>query len=166
MLKDKLKRDQKNIQLLWRAARAAYNLSKLPNITKNKQKEWTYIAYDYANNAILNGGQKISSKCNVWYGIMLNAIGTFEGTKQMVNNLLTVKEYWIRANALSKIDSSPPHLLGRWCKGILETTWWEKKQSVLYLAGKCHKRRGRRRCHFLRKPTSLKEIKPRHHLQL
>ena len=135
LLKDKLKRDQKNIQLLWRAARAAYNLSKVPNITKKKQKEWTYIAYDYANNAILNGGQKISSKCNVWYGIMLNAIGTFEGTKQMVNNLLTVKEYWIRANALSKTDSSPPHLLGRWCKGILETTWWEKKAVSAIFGG-------------------------------
>ena len=53
----------------------------------------------------------------------------------MVNNLLTVKEYWIRANALSKTDSSPPHLLGRWCKGILETTWWEKKAVSAIFGG-------------------------------
>ena len=38
LLKDKLKRDQKNIHLLWRAARAAYNLSKVPNITKKTER--------------------------------------------------------------------------------------------------------------------------------
>ena len=135
LLKDRLQKEPKNVQLLWRAARAAYNLSKLPDITSQKQKELTYIAYEYAKNAISSDGKKTSSKCNVWYGIMLNAIGTFEGTKQMVNNLLTVKECWIRANELSKTDSSPPHLLGRWCKGILETTWWEKKAVSAIFGG-------------------------------
>ena len=136
ILEKRLKNNESNqCQTLWRAARAAYNISEQPNISKEKKKEYIYISYNYMKMAMDNNGKE-SSKCNTWYGIMLNAIGAYEGIKIMVGNLITVKEFWQRANLLSKEDSSPPHLLGRWCKGILETSWWEKKAISGIFGGK------------------------------
>ena len=84
ILEKRLKNNESNqCQTLWRAARAAYNISEQPNISKEKKKEYIYISYNYMKMAMDNNGKE-SSKCNTWYGIMLNAIGAYEGIKIMV----------------------------------------------------------------------------------
>ena len=133
-LEKQLEQEPNNCQILWRAARALYNIAQQTNINKGQKKEYIYAGYHYVKKAIDSNGKE-SSKCNTWYGIMLNALGDFEGVNKMVGNLLVVKEFWVKANKLSKTDSSPPHLIGRWCKGILETSWWEKKALSAIFGG-------------------------------
>ncbi len=137
-LEKQLEQEPNNCQILWRAARALYNMAQQQNLSKEQKKEYIYTGYNYVKKAIDNNGRE-SSKCNTWYGIMLNALGDFEGVNKMVGNLLVVKEFWVNANKLSKTDSSPPHLIGRWCKGILETTWWEKKALSAIFGGEMPK---------------------------
>ena len=112
-------------EVLWRLARATYELSEQPHLKKEEANALVFEAFEVAKHMLVVANDHFKS--HSWYGILLNAVGEIQGSKKKISNLQTVKEHWIRATELNPKDASSFHLLGRWAKGIVEINWYMKQ---------------------------------------
>ena len=112
-------------EVLWRFARAAYEFSEQPDLPTKQVHALRYEAFEATKAGLVFGPDNY--KCHLWYGIMLNAIGDLEGSKAKITNLVVVKGHWLKATELNPNDATSWHLLGRWCKGIVEISWLNKQ---------------------------------------
>jgi len=68
-----------------------------------------------------------------WYAICLSAVGDFQDTKDKIGNAFLIKEHALKAAELKPNDATTWHLLGRWCTGVANIGWVERKlASVLF----------------------------------
>ena len=54
-------------------------------------------------------------------------VGDFQGTKEKIANAFKIKEHALKANELQPKDATTLHLLGRWCFGVSNIGWMERK---------------------------------------
>jgi hypothetical protein len=102
--------DPEDVGVMWRLARATYDVSKLKKTPADEAKRLIYSAYDVIQQA-LTKTEEIAEVHN-WYGIILSRIGDFEGTKVAIANSYKVKSHWEKAIELKPSLSLTYHLLG------------------------------------------------------
>lgn len=115
-----------DVGVLWRLARAQYDVAQLNETSKVNSKKLMYEAYeviqkalklneveDYAVHKWYEGFKSVYFDDWNRYGIILSAIGDLEGTKVSIANSYVVKEHWEKAVQLNPKDATSHHLLGR-----------------------------------------------------
>ncbi|KAJ0400464.1 hypothetical protein P43SY_004813 [Pythium insidiosum] len=123
--------DSTDVGVMWRLTRAAYDVAHLNATSADKKKELIYYAYDLIQKAEPLG--KNIAEVHNWIGIILSAIGDYEGTKVAISNAYKIKEHWEESIRIQP-DYPPTYfLLGNWCVRISDLSWIERKAaSVLF----------------------------------
>eukprot|EP01065_Artemidia_motanka_P007636 TRINITY_DN13815_c0_g1_i1.p1 TRINITY_DN13815_c0_g1~~TRINITY_DN13815_c0_g1_i1.p1 ORF type:complete len:365 (+),score=145.36 TRINITY_DN13815_c0_g1_i1:51-1097(+) len=114
---------------LWRRSRAAYNMSQQPGVGAEVKKSLVMESLEMARAAVAAGNHCAKSHC--WLGIALSAAGEIQGTKAKIASLMDMKAAWKRAVELDPTDATSLNLLGRWCMGIVNTTWVERRAAAV-----------------------------------
>lgn len=115
--------------VIWRLARAAYDVSNLKSTPAEEKKELTYYAKGVIQKAI-DLTQDVARVHN-WYGIILSSIGDYEGSKVSIANSYTIKGHWEKSVELDPTNATTYHLLGRWCISISDLSWLERKAAAV-----------------------------------
>ncbi|GAB9465172.1 hypothetical protein Gpo141_00002588 [Globisporangium polare] len=118
-----------DVGVIWRLARAAYDVANLKSTSAEEKKELTYYARDVTQKG-LNLTQDVARVHN-WYGIILSSIGDYEGSKVAIANSLIIKGHWEKSIELDPTNATTYHLLGRWCISIADLSWLERKAAAV-----------------------------------
>ena len=119
-----VEKDDDDPSILWRHARAAYQLTKEPEVSKQEQKELLEEALKMCKQAV----RQDSNDNNIrrWYGTVLQAHSGFQGYKQQIADAYEVKSQWEQAIEINPDDASAHYLLGRWCLTVAEMAWYQR----------------------------------------
>ena len=112
-------------RVLWRAARAAYNVADATQSPASK-KALLAEAYKFVQDAKALPDGRNSHDVYRWSGIILEAQGQFLSTKEYIRNAFVVREDFETAVAINPNDSSALHLLGRWCLSVADMPSWKR----------------------------------------
>ncbi|KAF0688607.1 Aste57867_19780 [Aphanomyces stellatus] len=116
-----------DVGLLWRLARAYYDVASLPSTPADEKKSLTYRARDTIETALaLDETHFAVHKA----GIILSSVGEFEGSKATIANSYAVRDHWLRAIELNPADATSHHLLGRWSLTIADISWIERQLAA------------------------------------
>ncbi|XP_072013045.1 regulator of microtubule dynamics protein 1-like [Amphiura filiformis] len=118
-------KDSNNAELIWRLARACRDVAQMTETTKERKKELTYAAYEYAKKAVELNDENFAA--HKWVGITLSDVGDYEGTKKKINDSYVIKDEFQRAIDLNPNDATSKHLLGQWCYTVAELPWYQQK---------------------------------------
>jgi len=129
---DALKANPTDVELRWRLARGHFELADL----KPTDKEWrlTHLnkGLDIISAALVEFPEHWA--VNKWYAILLSSTGDLIGTKEKLQNAYKIKEYASKAASLKPDDATTQHLLGRWCFGVANIGWMERKLASALFA--------------------------------
>uniref|UniRef100_A0A7S1EBK5 Regulator of microtubule dynamics protein 1 n=1 Tax=Hemiselmis andersenii TaxID=464988 RepID=A0A7S1EBK5_HEMAN len=117
-LKESLeKRGSADVEVLWRLARAMHGVADKSGPRDQKEQErLVEEALAVSERALEAGGD--CSAAHKWYGILLNRLGDFKGTKAQIQNSFVVRDHWVRAVELDPADATSRSLLGEWCMAV------------------------------------------------
>lgn len=128
--------------VLWRAARAYYDLAKeRPDLLKAE------FGKDATSDGVLDLALKLLRDAKAtqagrgdnnvfrWAGIVLNERGKSLGTKEYIQNAFIIRDDWVQAIAINSSDATATHLLGRWSLDVASMSWVTRKlASTLFAA--------------------------------
>lgn len=114
---------------MWRLTRCAYDVSNLKSTPAEEKKELTYYARDVIQQAIARTTDV--AQVHNWFGIILSAIGDYEGSKVAIANSYTIKGHWEKSAELDPSNPTTYYLLGRWCISIADLSWLERKAAAV-----------------------------------
>jgi tetratricopeptide (TPR) repeat protein len=121
-----------NPEILWRLARAARDVSLLPDTTEENKKKLAYECLEYAKKAIEHGPDNYA--CQKWCGVALANVGDYEGMKAKIMNAFVIRNHFERAVEINPKDSTSLHLLGRWCFTFADMPWYQHKVAAALFA--------------------------------
>mgnify|MGYP002633290777 FL=1 len=131
LLKDALKLDGKNEEVLWKISRGYFDFAdRKPNDMEYK-KQYIYDGREYAEKALaLNdksaGGHK-------WYAIHHGQIGEAEGTEQKIKNSYGMRDHTMLAIKYDPSNAGNYHVMGRWHYALSDLSWIERQiASIIY----------------------------------
>lgn len=115
---------QTNAQILWRVARAKFQLSKSAQDSKDKEK-LVYESYEHVCKSLeLDDKNGLAHK---WAAILLDAVSTLKGTKERVLQVLNMRNHMEKAIEYAPNDPTSYYLLGEWHFSCYKVSWWERK---------------------------------------
>jgi tetratricopeptide (TPR) repeat protein len=119
-------------QVLWRAARAAYDVEQLKDTPKDRKK----AMIDEAMRLITKAKDLERNDATIyrWSGILLNEASGFGPTKDKIKSSFLVRDDWLQAVAINPYDANALHLLGRWCQSVAGLSWVERKVASTLFA--------------------------------
>lgn len=122
------KNDVKDPQLLWRFARANYDMACETDALDSSQ-EFT----DTGLNLISDAKKQIPNEFNIykWEGILLGKKGQFLSTKEKIANAYTIRDNFKKAIELNPKDATTQYCMAQWCWSILQISWVERKAAAL-----------------------------------
>lgn len=121
-----------NVELLWRRARNCFDLYENHPDDKDYRSAKLTLGLEFAKKALdIDANSAFSHK---WYAILLSAIGDFQSTKEKIGNAFVIKEHALKASELKPDDPTTWHLLGRWCSGVANISWTERKLATVLFA--------------------------------
>mmetsp|Transcript_27705 Transcript_27705/g.68490 ORF Transcript_27705/g.68490 Transcript_27705/m.68490 type:complete len:324 (+) Transcript_27705:85-1056(+) len=104
-------------ELLWRFARALYDVADKTGLSDKAAKQaLVERAMSVIESALVGGAENFAVR--KWYGIILNKVGEYQGTKATIKNSFVVREHWEAAARLAPGDATSRALLGEWCMGV------------------------------------------------
>ncbi|RKY47625.1 MAG: hypothetical protein DRP88_04050 [Candidatus Neomarinimicrobiota bacterium] len=163
VLKESEKIDPENSELLWRLARAHFDLADQTPEDMKLQKEHLYPGFEYAKKCI-----ELDPNCaggHQYYAILIGRIGEIEGTKQKIRNSYEVKKHALIAIKLDPKNDANYHIMGRWHYALSDLSWIEKKVAeVVY--GKLPEASFEEAEYYFKKAHELAPDDPRHLLWL
>lgn len=116
---------ENNPQILWRVARAEYQLSKKAKDQKDKHEQLVNSAYEYVKKSLeLDDKNGLAHK---WAAILLDAVSSLKGTKERVLQVLNVRNHMEKAVEYAPTDPTSYYLLGEWHFSCYQVSWWERK---------------------------------------
>jgi len=119
-------------EILWRYARAHFDMADTKPNDKNWRKDYITKGLEYATKSLeLDANNYATHK---WFAIMTSAIGDFLGTKEKIESAFKIKEHALKADELKPKDPTTLHLLGRWCYGVASISWLERKMASTLFA--------------------------------
>ncbi len=131
VLKQAEKMEPDNFEVIWRLARAHFDLSDNTTdedvISKN-----IYAGFDYAKRALEMHPDRAES--HKWYGILIGRVGELEGTEQKIKNSYQVAEHTMKAIELDPSDAGNYHVMGRWNYTLADLSWIERQIASLIYA--------------------------------
>lgn len=117
-------KDEDNAEILWRLARATYEVAKLSS-APNTQKELDFEAFKYVERALTLDPNNFA--VHKWMFILLDKKSSYEGLKQRISKSFAVKQHIERACELNPKDGTSLHLLGFWCFSVAELPWYQRQ---------------------------------------
>ncbi len=124
ILKQAEQMDAGNYDVIWRLARAHFDLS--DNTTDEAEiSENLYAGFKYAEKALEIGDDRAES--HKWYGILIGRVGEIEGTEQKIKNSYPMAEHTKKAIDLDPDDAGNYHVMGRWHFALADLSWLERK---------------------------------------
>eukprot|EP01137_Pigoraptor_chileana_P030728 Opistho-2@17624 len=127
LLKDALEKEPKNADLLWRLARAHYNLGE-ESTDKTAKEKHIRDGLELASQALAISADNFA--CHKWYGVLLSGLGDFISTKEKIQNAFKIREHIEQAIKLNGKDATSHHILGKWCLGVANIGWMERKLAA------------------------------------
>jgi len=119
-------------ELLWRYARAHFDMADTKPNDKNWRKDYITKGLEYATKALEVDPNNYAT--HKWFAIMTSAIGDFLGTTEKIQSAFKIKEHALKADELKPKDPTTLHLLGRWCFGVANISWLERKMASTLFA--------------------------------
>jgi tetratricopeptide (TPR) repeat protein len=119
-------------ELLWRFARAAYDLSQEPSTPTPKKKELLNEALRSIRDAKVAG--RNNNDIFRWSGIILSEVGQYAGTTEYIKNAFVIRDDWEQATHIDPNDASALHLLGRWHYDVASMGWITRKAAAAFFA--------------------------------
>ncbi|XP_074099852.1 regulator of microtubule dynamics protein 1 isoform X2 [Cotesia typhae] len=116
-------RDSKDVEVLWRLARALYNISKTASDVEAKK-----LIYDAFN--LITEAAAVDDKhwaVHKWTAILIDSKTNYEGMKEKIKTLNVVKEHMLAASELNPNDATTLYMLGNWCYSVADLAWYQKK---------------------------------------
>eukprot|EP01104_Vermistella_antarctica_P015579 TRINITY_DN5149_c0_g1_i1.p1 TRINITY_DN5149_c0_g1~~TRINITY_DN5149_c0_g1_i1.p1 ORF type:complete len:265 (+),score=81.00 TRINITY_DN5149_c0_g1_i1:99-797(+) len=113
------------VEIQWRLARAFYDNADQKPSDKAYQYKQLQEALAVAETVLKLDDNHFAG--HKWLAIILAAIGDHVSTKEKIGNSLKIKEHALKALELSGDDATTLHLLGRWCIGVSNVGWLERK---------------------------------------
>ena len=118
--------------MLWRHARAAYELSQVAGTPSDAKKALLDEAMSNIKTAVQYDGN--NSDARRWYGTILQAHSGFQGYQQQIKDAFEVKSQWEQAVTLNPDDATAQHLLGRWCLTVADMPWYQRSLAATLFA--------------------------------
>ncbi|CAK8677631.1 unnamed protein product [Clavelina lepadiformis] len=131
ILQDNEINHQESWQLLWRLARSHVNSYNSRDAYEERCCHAT-SALEYARRALQL--KEDSSDVHKWYAISLGATTDFVGTKEKIEYGFELKEHIDRAIELDPNEPTLYFMKGRWCWGVYQLTWIERKLAATLFA--------------------------------
>lgn len=116
--------DTSNVQILWRLARAFYQLSKAVT-NKHEKSELIKSGFAYACESL-----RVDENCaeaNCFYACLLDAISDLRGLRERAMRLKDVKRHIVRAVELNPNDAISRFVLGMFLYEIADLAWYKRK---------------------------------------
>ncbi len=131
-LREAEKIEPNNPEVLWRLARAYFDIADQQPGVSEVQKANLYPGFEYAKKCVelapeVAGGHQ-------YYAILIGQIGELEGTKQKITNSYAVREHTEKAIALDPKEDSNYHVMGRWHFELADLSWAERQVASLIYA--------------------------------
>ncbi|CAG9773784.1 unnamed protein product [Ceutorhynchus assimilis] len=122
----------KDIEVVWRLAKALYNLSLTPDITAEVRKEMITEAQEILESTYAMGKNK--SCFYKWMAIITNTRNGLENLETKIKGYATVKNYLSEACERNPRDFTVQYMLGRWHFEMANLSWFQRKiAKYLYL---------------------------------
>jgi len=119
--------------ILWRAARAAYDLAELPETpTDQKKKLISEEAMKWINQA--RSLDRSDGAIFRWSGIILSGAGKYGSTSDYIKNTFVIRDYWTEAATINPKDQTALYLLGRWHFDVASLSWVSRKLAATLFA--------------------------------
>eukprot|EP01007_Sphenomonas_quadrangularis_P000763 NODE_1613_length_811_cov_226.534121_g1348_i0.p2 GENE.NODE_1613_length_811_cov_226.534121_g1348_i0~~NODE_1613_length_811_cov_226.534121_g1348_i0.p2 ORF type:complete len:219 (-),score=45.68 NODE_1613_length_811_cov_226.534121_g1348_i0:155-787(-) len=131
VLQEAVQPDCTDPELLWRFARAHYQMG-VNAKSKDEQQKYFVAGLQYAERAREYGDT--IGPCHKWWAIMVKKVGDFGGTKEKIQNAFKIKEAALRAVELTPTDGTSHHLLGAWFYNVANVGWIERKVATALFA--------------------------------
>lgn len=163
VLEEAEKIDPENSELLWRLARAHFDLADQNPEDMKLQKEHLYPGFEYAKKCIELDPN--SAGGHQYYAILIGRIGEIEGTKQKIRNSYEVKKHTLIAIKLDPKNDANYHVMGRWHYALSDLSWIEKKVAEI-VYGKLPEASFEEAEYYFKKAHELAPDDPRHLLWL
>ncbi|RYZ54531.1 MAG: hypothetical protein EOP49_04940 [Sphingobacteriales bacterium] len=125
-------KEPEQVDVVWRAARAAYDLSQAAGTPKARQKELLEQALKLIRDA--KNKERNDGAIYRWSGIILSAAGAFQGTTEYIKNAFVVRDDWEQATFINSYDATAVHLLGRWHFDVANMSWLTRKAASTFFA--------------------------------
>lgn len=120
-------KDESNVELLWRYARACYDRQEAASDKKEKEK-LSRKGLELTDQAIaLDAAHPDPHK---WRGILLAEVGNYTDTKTKIGNSYQIKEELELALKARPNDSSTLYALGKWCEAVAGVGWIQRKLAA------------------------------------
>jgi tetratricopeptide (TPR) repeat protein len=103
----------KDPEFLWRYGRALYNHTReLNEKDKAQEKQRMQQAFEYIEQSLAL--HDASSEAHKWYGIVLDQVASYEGTKRRIEQSYEVEKHFRRALELDPQNAGALYSLGVW----------------------------------------------------
>ncbi|KAG5674113.1 hypothetical protein PVAND_004098 [Polypedilum vanderplanki] len=116
--------DQSNVQILWRLARAHYQLAKAVT-NKYEKSELIKNGFEYSSESL-----KVDEKCaeaNCFFACLLDAISELHGLRERAMRLKDIKRHIVRSVELNPDFAVGQYALGRFLYEIADLAWYKRK---------------------------------------
>jgi len=130
-LSEEVKSKPDDVEILWRLARANYELGEIASDKTVKQEYFTEAHKLAAKCLELDEKNAMSHK---WVAITTSGLGDFLSTKEKIGNSFKIKEHALKALELKPTDPTICHLLGRWCYAVANIGWVDRKLAAALFA--------------------------------
>jgi len=132
LLTKEYEKDNTNIEVGWRLARAYFDVGEEKINDKEFKKQMLLKGLDIASKCIvLNDKHWATHK---WFAIMTSSMGEFVSTKEKIGNAYKIKEHALKAIELHPNDATTLYLLGRWCFSVASVGWIERQVASALFA--------------------------------
>lgn len=119
-------------QVLWRAARTAYDMEQLKSTPKADKQRYIKQAQTWIDAA--KALDRSSGVIFRWSGIIANQHGNYMSTSDYIKNTFVIRDMWATAVQLDPSDANAQHLLGRWHHGVASMSWMTRKVASTLFA--------------------------------
>ncbi|XP_050311228.1 regulator of microtubule dynamics protein 1-like isoform X2 [Anthonomus grandis grandis] len=110
----------KDIDIIWRIAKALFNISLTPDLTNETKKEMMGEAYEILAGATAIGKGK--GNYYKWMAIITNRKNGLESLEHKVTRYPEIRDHLIKAS-----EHSPKDYTGRWHYEMANLTWFQRK---------------------------------------
>lgn len=130
-MKEAEKLAPENPEVLWKLARAYFDVADQDEKNIELQKANIYPGFEHAKKCIEIAPNVAEG--HQYYSILIGRIGEIEGTKQKIENSYAVREHTLKAIELDPDNDSNYHVMGRWHFALADLSWVERKiASIIY----------------------------------
>lgn len=128
------KRKPPNADLLWRLARAQYQVSMIKGKDGDTEAKQMFMLQGVNTAEEALSIDESNANAHKWYAILVGNYTDFQDTKDKILSGYKYKKHIERSIELAPNDASSRSLLGRWCFEVYMLPWYMRKAAATLFA--------------------------------